>query len=164
MQKYPLEPLLSVRHFREENAKQAVRSAEIALQDAEEKIRQCEAELATYHSWRLEEENRRYDAIMGKPQTMDELDAFKAGLAQLKDGELNREELVLKAKEERQKKAEALDTARETAIHARKETAKIQAHKNIWSEEAKKEEERQADLELEEFKPLTPQNASEDDE
>ena len=50
---------------------------------------------------------------------------------------------------------QALAEARENARKAMKNTAKITAHKDIWAEEAKKEAEHRADLELEEFRPIS---------
>ncbi len=38
----------------------------------------------------------------------------------------------------------------------KKNTAKIEAHHEIWKEIEKKEQERKEDLEAEEFKPLSP--------
>ena len=52
-------------------------------------------------------------------------------------------------------KKKALEECRAQAKQAMKNTAKITAHKDIWAEEAKKEAEHKADLEMEEFRPLS---------
>ena len=152
---YPLAPLLAVRHFREENAKRAVRTAEAALVEASDRLRQCQEELNSYRAWLPEEEDRRYLAIMGKPMTLSQLDAFKAGLGKLRDGELSREQAVFSAQAEREKKVLERDAASAAAAKAQKETAKIAAHKDIWLAEYKKEAERQEEKELEDFKPIS---------
>ena len=66
-----------------------------------------------------------------------------------------KEEDIRKAEQKAAEAQKALETARENARKAMKNTAKITAHKDIWSEEAKKEAEHMADLELEEFRPIS---------
>ena len=83
MDVYPLESLLSVRHFREEGAKRSVRYAEYAVREAEEEVIKRKEELEAFRKWRIEEEERRYDAIMNKPMSIRQIDVFKAGLAKL---------------------------------------------------------------------------------
>jgi len=156
---YPLESLLSVRHHREEGAKRNVRLAEIALREAEQAILDRQRELEEFKLWRREEEDRRYDAIMGKSLSMRELDRFKAGLAELADRERRKAEDVAKARKQAEAAAKDLDKARTLAKQAQKNTAKITAHKDIWQEEAKKEAEHKEDLELEEFRPLSRKGA-----
>lgn len=155
MERYPLESLLSVRHFREEEAKRSVRYAELAVREAEERVLACKQELEDFRIWRNEEENRRYDSIMQKVMSMRELDNFKAGLAQLAGMEAQKEEDVRKAEKNVLDAQAALAKVREAAKLAVKNTAKIQTHKDIWSEYAKKEAEHQEDLELEEFRPIS---------
>ena len=155
MESYPLDSLLSVRQFREENAKREVRYAELAVREAEEEVLRQKQALEEFHVWRLEEEERRYDAIMNKPMSIRQIDIFKAGLAQLAAEEALKEEDIRKAEQKAAEVQKALETARENARKAMKNTAKITAHKDIWSEEAKKEAEHMADLELEEFRPIS---------
>ena len=155
MESYPLESLLSVRHFREEGAKRTVRYAELAVREAEAFVQACREELETFRIWRHEEEERRYDAIMNKVMDMPKLDAFKAGLAQLAAMEAQKEEEIRKAEKKVLDAEEALRKARESARQALKNTAKIQTHKDIWQEEAKKDAEHREDLELEEFRPIS---------
>ena len=155
MESYPLDSLLSVRHFREENAKSEVRYAELAVREAEEEVLSRRKALEDFHAWRLEEEERRYDAIMNKPMSIRQIDIFKAGLAKLAAEEALKEEDIRKAELKVEEAKKALDTARENAKKAMKNTAKITAHKDIWAEEAKKEAEHMADLELEEFRPIS---------
>ena len=155
MDYYPLESLLSVRHFREEGAKRSVRYAEYAVCEAEEEVAKRKDELEAFRKWRMEEEERRYDAIMLKPMSMRQIETFKAGLANLAVQETAKEEDVRKAEKIVLDKKKALEECRAQAKQAMKNTAKITAHKDIWAEEAKKEAEHKADLEMEEFRPLS---------
>ena len=66
MEKYPLAPLLKVREYREDAAKNALSAAERAVVEAQEAVERCRGELERYKVWRQEEVERRYDAIMGK--------------------------------------------------------------------------------------------------
>ena len=83
MEKYPLAPLLKVREYREDAAKNALSAAERAVVEAQEAVERCRGELERYKVWRQEEVERRYDAIMGKGLSLKELDVFKAGLGAL---------------------------------------------------------------------------------
>lgn len=159
MDGYPLESLLSVRHFREEGAKRTVRYAELAVREAEEAVFASRKALEDYRIWRYEEEERRYDAIMQKSMSLGDIDRFKAGLAQLAAGETLKEEEIYKAEKKVLEAEKALVDARHAAKQAMKNTAKIRTHKEIWSEEEKKEAEHRADLELEEFRPLSRRGA-----
>ncbi len=164
MDGYPLAPLLSVREYREEAAKNAVRAAENAVREAEAEVARQQEKLDSYRVWRVEEEERRYDAIMDVVLTLEDLDTFKAGLASLADGERQHEEKVAEARRQVEKCRKAVEKARDEAARARRETSKILAHRDIWKEEAKKEAARLEDLEMEEFKPLPPQGAENNDE
>ncbi len=155
MESYPLDSLLSVRHFREEGAKREVRYAELAVREAEEEVRRRRQVLEDFHAWRLEEEERRYDAIMNTHMSIQQLDTFKTGLARLAAEEALKEEDIRKAEQQAENARNDLEKARENAKKAMKNTAKITAHKDIWSEEAKKEAEHGAELELEEFRPIS---------
>ena len=101
MEKYPLAPLLKVREYREDAAKNALSAAE-----AQEAVERCRGELERYKVWRQEEVERRYDAIMGKGLSLKELDVFKAGLGALADGELKLEEAIAQALENVKKRQE----------------------------------------------------------
>ena len=174
METYPLESLLSVRLFREEEAKRTVRYAELAVREADEAVLAAQKTLEEYRAWRALEEERRYDAIMNTVMSTRELDRFKAGLAALAAREAEKEEDIRRAEKKAEESRKALDKARhhvvvvlpysmggmvdkarEAAKLALRNTAKIQTHKDIWSEEAKKDAEHREDLELEEFRPLS---------
>ena len=152
MPSYPLQSLLTVRHFREEGAKNEVRAAERRLAEAREEVRKKEEELERYRIWRPEEENRRYDAIMGETMSLEEVAGFRASLGALAEGEQERILAVTEAEKAVGQKEREVAAAREAVAEVRREAAKIEAHRDIWLAEAKRDAERQEDLELEEFK------------
>ena len=158
---YPLQALLSVRWYREDAAKSAARTADRLVTEARELEQKRRAELEEYRSWWPQEVDRRYDAIMGENLNLADLDRFKEGLAALADGELNCQMAVVNAQREVEAREAEAAKAREAVALARREAAKIEAHRDIWQAEARKEAERQEDLELEEFHP--PHRESDDE-
>ncbi len=151
---YPLAPLLGVRQYREEAAQNVLRQAERAVREAADALGEREKELERYRIWRVEEENRRYEAIMGQLLSLDDLEKFKAGLGRLRDGELAREEDVARAEQTLSKARQTVVEAKDGLNKARRDTARILAHKDIWMAMARREAERMEDLESEEFKPM----------
>ena len=150
---YPLQPLLSVRAFREDNAKAAVSAAEVAVQQAEAEAAYRRKELVQYLDWLPEEKERRYCDIMGKEMSLADLDAFKAGLAALDAGVLTREDAVQEADKNMEKRKAELHAAQAALAAARKEKMKIEMHRDVWNLAAAKEAERATELELEDFIP-----------
>lgn len=156
MEKYPLQALLNVRRYREKNAQNAVRQAENAYKECVEKCRQQKENIQQYHNWRLTEEERKYTEILGKTVSLDDLENFKQYFGMLKAKELSLEEELLRLEKERTEAQNTVNLKKEEFKTAKKNTAKIEAHHDIWKQDAKKEQERQEDLEAEEFKPLAP--------
>ncbi len=150
---YPLQSLLNVRYYREDNAKKDLNTAKREKQEAEEFVIKCEKKLEEYIAWRLAEEDRRYDEILGNVCTMEELEKMKQSIADLKIKEISLEEDIEKAKQVVIRKEEAIQNAKEALLNAQKETSKILAHQDIWKELVKKEEARLEDVEMEDFKP-----------
>lgn len=155
MTKYPLAALLSVRYYREDNAKNAVRAAEKAQAQAQQAVLKAKVALEQYIVWHKEEEDRRYAAILNKTLSMKQLDDFKAGLAALIAEEICKEEAIIKAKEALAARQEEYKKAQEAALSAHKAAAKIEKHKELWQAQEAKEAERCEEAELEEFKPLS---------
>ena len=113
MPSYPLQSLLTVRHFREEGAKNEVRAAERRLAEAREEVRKKEEELERYRIWRPEEETRRYDAIMGETMSLEEVAGFRASLGALAEGEQERILAVTEAEKAVGQKEREVAAARE---------------------------------------------------
>lgn len=151
---YPLEELLSVRRFREQAAARSVAHAQRKLVEARSNVERREQELQDWRRWREEETDRRYASLLGRPTKIEAIDAFHHGLAVLAAQELGKLSAVDEARKNVADCEKAVENARLAASAAARNTAKIQAHKSIWSEAAKKEAERLEDLEFEEFKPV----------
>lgn len=164
MEAYPLQQLLTVREYREQSAVRAVKAAERTLGEAEEAVRRKKMELEAWRAWRRIEEDRRYAAIMGRPTTIEGLDEFKAGLALLAAEEARKGQEAEAAEQHAEDCRGKLKTAAAAAKAARKNTAKLETHRGIWAEEAKKEAEHKEDLELEEFRPVSRLGAMAEDE
>lgn len=161
---YPLESLLSVRTYREDAAKRNLVRAQQAIREAEAEKVKREEELEAWRVWRVEETDRRYAAFLGKPTQIEQIDAFNHGLSILAEDELVKIAAVDTAQENVEKCKTACEQAKTNAKEARKNTAKIETHKSIWQEDAKKEAERLEDLEMEEFKPVLVQGEGAEDE
>lgn len=156
---YPLESLLSVRRFREDGAKRDLTRSQQHMREAKEACEAKQSEIEQYRIWRVKEEDRRYEAFLGKPTNVGGIERFNAGIAALAAEEITKTlELDQLRKQESEAKKQ-LEQAQEGVRLARKNTAKIEVHKEIWSEEARKEAERAEDLELEEFKTVLRQGA-----
>ena len=158
--RYPLQALLSVRHYREDAARNALRLEERRLVQAREEAERRRIELERYRTWRQEEEERRYAAIMGATLSLEEVADFRAALGALATGEQERLQAVGQAEELVGQQEQAVTGAQRAVALARREAAKIEKHRDIWQENAKREQEHLEDLELEEF--ATPSRASDD--
>lgn len=152
---YPLDNLLSVRLFREETAKRGVSSAQMVLREAREAHEAKKAELEDWRQWREAEVERRYEALMGKTLPIAKLTAFNQSIARLADDELVRVMAVDEAAKTVQTCEKKVESAKALVHTARQNTAKIEAHKALWSEDLKKEEERAEEREFEDFKPVS---------
>jgi type III secretion protein O len=151
---YPLAGLLRIRDFRLDAAQQAQRAAEAEVQRAIAEREEKARELERYKTWRAEEIERRYAGILMHEMTMEDLDKFKAGLAQLAEGEIAREGAILEADKHIEEARLALEAARRAYVHANQEREKILYHRGEWQKTEAKEAARAEDLEMEEFKPL----------
>lgn len=155
-QAYPLQALLSVRRYREDAAREALRLEERRLVRAREEAGRRQDELERYSAWRREEEERRYAAIMGASLSTEAIADFRAALAALAEGEQERFRAVRQAEEEVTRQEGAVDGARQAVAVARREAARIEMHRDIWREKVRREQEHHEDLELEEFTAPSP--------
>lgn len=162
MSGYPLQSLLTVRTLRETNARNELRKAEHAVTAADENVRQCQNELERYRAWRIEEEERRYDTLMGVATTQKELNEFHGDLATLRMGDTKRELAVHEAIKNLEACRQHVLATRDAIAKARRDVAKVQTLKDIWLEEQRHEAARREDLEMEEFKPTAPADNADD--
>lgn len=154
VEKYPLEALLSVRQYREDAAKRQLSRAQEDVRAAEAAVKEKEQALEDWRLWRVQETDRRYEALLGKTTNIEKINIFNQGLAALANDELAKVAQVDAARKHVSECFAKLDKAKTAAQVSRKNTAKIETHRSIWSEESKKAAERAEDLELEEFKPM----------
>lgn len=148
--KYPLAAMLRVRGLHEEQAKREARAAEERLHEAQVVRDGRAAELERYRVWRPEEEERRYAAIWGENLSAGQLGEFRDGLARLAQGEVERQQQVHEAEALVHECEGAVETARQAVVLARRASMKLEEHRDIWMAAMRKEEERLADLEMEE--------------
>lgn len=160
-QGYPLQALLTVRHYRENAARDALRLEERRLVQVREELARRQAGLERYRLWRREEEERRYAAILGTCLSPEQVAEFRASLTALATGEQGRLQNVRQAEEEVVRQEGAVNGARQAAAQARRDAARIETHRDIWRENARREQERLEDLELEEF--VVPSPVGDDD-
>lgn len=160
---YPLESLLSVRLFREETARRNVFAARSQLKAAAEALERARDELEAWRAWKAAEVERRYEALIGRSVTIKALTAFNADLAALADGELAKRMAVDDAGRVLEAARKRVEDAKRAVHTARQNTAKIEAHKSLWSEDSKREAERAQEREFEDFKPVSRFGAEGDD-
>ncbi len=148
---YPLAALLTLRIYREENAKANLAREEKKLRQEQERLKPLEEEAERYRLSIPSLVDAEYAKIIGKECTLSDIDAVKSQVAVIDDGLVIRDAKVEQQKVEIERCLESVRKAKEAVVFARKEAAKIEKHKEIWSEIQKKEAERMEDLEMEEF-------------
>ena len=156
MEKYPLQALLDVRKYREQNAQNAVRQAENHYKECVHTCLSQQKKIEEYEEWKAQEEERKYTEILGSRLHIDDLEDFKQYFALLKDKGLKLEEELYALEKQKETAKQEVEQKKEEFKLAKKNTAKIDAHHDIWKQAEKKEQERKEDLEAEEFKPLSP--------
>ena len=125
-------------------ARQAVRTAEAALNDRRR-------ELAEFERTREERRDRIYAAIIGRTVSRDQIDLAQEGVARIDEEGALKADNVLRAEGELRTRETEAETARTTFIAASKNRMKIDEHRAVWIEEEAKEEERRVEGELEDF-------------
>ena len=154
MEAYPLESLLSLRRFREESTGRRVAAAQSECRVAEEAVKKEEEALERWRVWNAKEVSRRYEGLIGQKTTIGGLENFHRSLASLASEELEREMSLDDARKRSDAARRTLEESKKAALQARKSCAKMEKHRSLWMEEAKKLEEQAQDRALEEFKPV----------
>lgn len=113
-----------------------------------------EEALERWRVWYAEEVSRRYDGLIGQKTTIEGLEGFHKNLALLASEELEREMSLDEARKQVETSRRTLEETKKAALQARKSCAKMEKHRSLWMEEAKKLEEQAQDRALEEFKPV----------
>ena len=154
MKGYPLALLARVRQKREEDAAADYAAKSKALLAAREETRARRQALEDYLIWRKQEEDRRYQEVLGKEMSRQDMDEFKAGVASLRE----KDNVLMEALEEARRAEEEAESrqneARAVLRQRRKDKEKISAHQEIWETAEAREAERREDMEMEDFSSL----------
>lgn len=148
---YPLKALLALRGRRCDEAQQQLRERRSALQQAAKAVEQAGRELEEYISWKAAEIERRYQAIMEKVMTQQQLAEFHHSLGALDLQQNHLEEALAAARKKREQATAQLQAAQQELNVRRKAQLKLEQHQAVWQVEQRRREEYQADLELEDF-------------
>jgi len=152
--KYVLEDLLKIRKIREERAQTELLKKKQALEAAIRFVEQQQQELEEFKKWRLKEEDRIYEEAKGKLMSLDDLDNLRLQITLLREEEMLKAKQVEDAKKAMREAEQAYQKAKEDYKQITKDIDKVEEHKSIWMEEALREAERIADIEMEDFKSM----------
>ena len=148
---YALQPMLRIRQRREDAAGAALVAARVEERAAAKTLEERKEELAEYERTKEERRDRVYDAVMGRPCTMDDLDKAREGVARIDEEGTLKADNVARAEGVLHEK-EAASAAAQGALNlAIKNRMKIEEHREAWVQEDLKEQERAAEFELEDF-------------
>ena len=148
---YALQPMIRIRQRREDAAGAALVVARTEERAAAKTLEERREELAEYERTKEERRDRVYDAVMGRPCSMDDLDKAREGVARIDEEGVLKADNVVRAEGVRHEKEEASAAAQSALNLAIKNRMKIEEHRSAWIEEDRKEQERLEDIELEDF-------------
>lgn len=148
---YALQSMLKIRGMRQDRTQTELASARVARSKAEHELEEKKDERAKFEETKEERRDRVYDAVMGRPVTMDELDMARAAVTRIDEEGVLLEEAEKKADQVFNEKDQAAEHARVKFVAATKDLTKIEEHRKAWEEEDRKEQEMRADAEMEEF-------------
>lgn len=151
MATYPLDPLLSARRFREDEAARATALARRKADEAKAAAEAAQAEWRAYQEWRPGEEVRLFEEIRGKETPLSGLDSHREDIQTLRSRELRLEELFHEAEDAAAAAEKAAGEARERHAATVRDRRKIEEHRGIWLKEEAKRQEAAEEAELEEF-------------
>ena len=146
---YALQPMLRIRVRREDRAATELVAARTAEREAERALEARKEELAEYERTKEERRDRVYDAVMGRPCSMDDLDKAREGVARIDEEGVLKADNVVRAEGVLHEKEEASAAAQSALNLAIKNRMKIEEHRSAWVEEERKEQDRREDFELE---------------
>lgn len=148
---YPLAALLNLRFFRQDKAMLVLQNCEREIVIARNRVKNAVKEHESFMVWLAAEEEIRYQAIMERQMTLDDVDEFKSGLLAIRARESLYLEKILKARHHLDKCKQEVATAKKNLLAAQKGTLKIEIHKERWLAIVKQEVERAEERELEDF-------------
>lgn len=148
---YALQAMLKIRAMKEDRAQAALSGARNARQQAEVELQKKAEDLMNYEAEKDERRDRVFATVMGKVVQMDTLDRVRAAVASIDEEGVLLAEAERKAQENVRQKEELVEAARLSFVVASKNREKIMQHRALWEEEERKELERIADNEMDEF-------------
>ena len=148
---YQLQSLLKIRGMRQDRAQTELASARVARKQAEDELEARKAEHERYEETKEDRRDAAFNAVMGRVVTMEEIDSARAAVSRIDEEGLLLEEAEYKAADVFKRKDEAAEGARVRFVAATKDRSKIEEHRTAWEEEDRKQQERAADAEMEEF-------------
>ena len=148
---YVLQPMIRIRQRREDAAGALLVAARVEERAAAKALEERKEELAEYERTKEERRDRVYDAVMGRPCTMDDLDKAREGVARIDEEGILKADNVARAEGTLHEKREASAAAQSALNLAIKNRMKIEEHRAAWVEEDRLDQERHAEFELEDF-------------
>ncbi|ABC31789.1 putative type III secretion protein YscO [Hahella chejuensis KCTC 2396] len=145
-----LSALADIKKLRERNAQaEALRKRQLLTQ-SREKVEEAQRDLQQFEIWRVQEEHRLYDSIMGSEVGLKAIDKVKHQIGMLRLKEVSLAEQVEKARQEQKQAEAALRQAEQALAEAGKAVEKCQMLIEQVSADAIAEAQRLEELELEE--------------
>ena len=148
---YSLQSMLKIRGMRQERTQTELATARVVRAKAEKDRDEKRDERAKFDETKEERRDRVYDAVIGRVVTMDDLDQARDAVTRIDEQGMLLVEAEKKAETVLEEKDQAAEHARVRFFAATKDLSKIEEHRKAWEEEDRKEQERRADAEMEEF-------------
>jgi hypothetical protein len=149
--RYPLDTLITVRDRAVQLAAKELRAAKDRLAEAKAIERRAAEALARWRERMEAETERRWASLLGARTTKSGLEAFREGLASLRQREADlAEELERAARAAMECLSEEERASLELSART-KAREKLERHRNVWLEAEALEQERLEGLEMEEF-------------
>ena len=148
---YSLQSMLKIRGMRQERTQTELATARVVRAKAEKERDEKRDERAKFDETKEERRDRVYDAVIGRVVTMDDLDQARDAVTRIDEQGMLLVEAEKKAETVLEEKDQAAEHARVRFVAATKDLSKIEEHRKAWEEEDRKEQERRADAEMEEF-------------
>ena len=155
---YALQSMLKIRVMREDRAQADLIAAKAVRAKAELELRDRTEAREKYEETKEERRDRVYDAVIGRKVKMDELDRAREAVTRIDEEGVLLVEAERKAEEVLKEKDDAAESARAGLALATKNKMKIEQHREIWEEEDRRQREKQADAELDEFAEIRRRN------
>ncbi|AZZ91039.1 hypothetical protein EUZ85_10015 [Hahella sp. KA22] len=145
-----LSALADIKKLRERNAQAEALKKRQMLAQKQAQVEEATRDLQQFEIWRVQEEHRLYDGIMGSEVGLKEIDKVKHQIGMLRLKEVSLAEQVENAKQEQKQAEAALRQAEHALAEAGKAVEKCQMLIEQVTAEANAEAQRLEDLELEE--------------